>query len=291
MPFENFRESWLRYSVEFGPFESLHHTGRGFGAAANAGIRAASHEIVFLLNNDAVVTTGRLPPLLAAATAHSRAAAFQPKVLSLQDPLRFDCGGAAGGMIDAFGYPYALGRRHGRIEIDNGQHDIPRPIQWAVGGAVLLRRSPAMALGLFDEAFFMHMEEIDLCRRLRRAGSEVRSVPQSVVLHEGGHTLRTGSWRKTWLNHRNNWVLFIKNASLPKLSMLIAVRSLLVIPTCLFGLVKRDWRHPLASVLAPLWCLLHAMPLARRRAAARRAIQAARSEEAGRVENAPSPGG
>ncbi len=242
--------------------------GRGFGAAANAGIRAANGDIVFLLNNDAMVTSGWLPPLRSAALDHPNAAVFQPKVRSLQKPERFDYGAAAGGLIDAFGYPYALGRRHGRIEIDRGQHDTPRPIHWAVGGAMLLRRKPAMDLGFFDEAFYMHMEEVDLCWRLRRVGYEVRSVPQSVILHEGGHNFKTNSWTKVWLNHRNNWVLFVKNASLSNLAWLIATRSLLVIPTCLYGLLRLDNKHPLASNLAPLWCLLHALPLARRRARA-----------------------
>ncbi len=98
-------------------------------------------------------------------------------------------------------------------------------------------------------------------------------MPQSVILHEGGHTLKTNSWTKVWLNHRNNWVLFVKNASFPNLAWLIATRSLLVIPTCLHGLLRLDWKHPLASLLAPLWCLLHALPHVRGRARARDAVR------------------
>ncbi len=242
--------------------------GRGFGAAVNAGIRAATNDLIFLLNNDAEVTTGWLPPLLDAAADHPTAAVFQPKVRSLQEPDRFDYGGAAGGMIDALGYPYALGRRFGRIEIDHGQYDDPREVHWAVGGAMLLRKRITTEIGLFDEDLYMHMEEIDLCWRLRRAGWTIRSVPKSVVLHEGGHTLRTDSWAKVWLNHRNNWVLLVKNLSISTLTWLLPLRTLLIGPTISYGFFHLDWRHPAAALLAPLWIVTHLPNLIRRRRAA-----------------------
>jgi GT2 family glycosyltransferase len=239
--------------------------GRGFGAAVNAGIRAARSPLVFLLNNDAEVTPGWLPPMLDAAAEHPTAAVFQPKVRSLQEPGRFDYGGAAGGMIDALGYPYALGRRFGRIEIDHGQYDDPREIHWAVGGAMLLRKRITTEIGLFDEDFYMHMEEIDLCWRLRRAGWTIRSVPNSVVLHEGGHTLRPDSWAKVWLNHRNNWVLLIKNLSRAQLAWILPLRYFLVLPTIIYGVVKVNWRHPAAAVLAPMWIAWNVRAILNRR--------------------------
>ena len=242
--------------------------GRGFGAAVNAGLRAASCDLVFLLNNDAVVTAGWLEPLLRAAEAHPEAGAFQAKMLDLANPCRFDYSAAAGGLIDRFGYPFARGRLFDAIEEDHGQYDDEVEIFWAVGGGMLVRRSVVLGLGGFDEAFYMHMEEIDLCWRLHLAGWTVRSVPGSVVLHEGGHTLRAGSLKKTWLNHRNSLVLLVKNWAPSTLLLVFPVRCALEVVTIGYGILRRDWRHAAAAIMALGWLAIRWPSLLRRRAQA-----------------------
>ena len=144
-------------------------------------------------------------------TSTSHCAACQPKVLSERQSDRFDYAGAAGGHIDALGYPFALGRIFDTVERDEGQYDEPQPIFWASGAAMMLRMSAVREVGLLDERFFMHMEEIDLCWRLRAAGHTVWSVPESQVWHLGGASLARSSARKTFYNVRNNLLMLQKN--------------------------------------------------------------------------------
>ena len=119
--------------------------------------------------------------------------------------------GASGGFLDDLGYPFARGRLLTHIEYDRGQYEEQCDVDWATGAALLLRRSAVEAHGFLDERFEMHMEEIDLCWRLRRNGYRIRVIPSSVVYHVGGGSLAQGSSRKLYLNYRNNLVMLYKN--------------------------------------------------------------------------------
>jgi len=185
----------------------------GFAGACNLGIRKTRGEFIVLLNDDAEVTSGWLGPLLACLRDDERVAACQPKLLSLQQPGQFDYAGASGGLLDVFGYPFSRGRIFQAIEKDAGQYDEAMDVFWASGACMMLRRSALNTVGLLDEDFFAHMEEIDLCWRLHLAGYRVRVVPSSVVRHQSGSTLREHSPQKIYLNHRNSLIMLLKNYS------------------------------------------------------------------------------
>ena len=150
----------------------------------------------------------------------------------------FDYAGAAGGMIDSLGYPWCLGRTFSAIEQDSGQYDVGRDIFWASGVAMFVKRAVAVELGGFDEDFFMQMEEIDLSWRMKLAGYRIRSVPSSVVLHEGGASLSVGSPEKIYFNHRNNITMLLKNRSMAALLWVLPLRLLLEIAAALFYLTQ-----------------------------------------------------
>jgi len=207
------------------------HRNMGFAAGCNTGIRFSSSPFVVLLNNDTEVTPGWLGPLLEAAEKDELVAAVQPKLLSLREPDRFDYCGGAGGELDIFGYPYVWGRLFNTIEKDRGQYDSKRRIFWASGAAILLRRSSLDRVGLLDEDFFAHMEEIDLCWRLHWAGYKVVFVPQSVVFHSSGATLNEDSIRKMVLNHRNSIIMILKNHTAGALIWILPFRIILEIIT------------------------------------------------------------
>jgi len=219
---------------------------RGFAGGCNLGIRSTNRRFVVLLNNDTQVSPWWLDPLVGAADADSRVAAVQPKLRSIADRRRFDYCGAAGGEIDLFGYPYAWGRLFGAIEDDHGQYDRPRGIFWATGAAVLLRRSALDRVGLLDEAFFAHMEEIDLAFRLHRAGFRIVVEPRSLVYHQTGGTLAEESYRKMVLNHRNNLIMMLKNHGAATLCWLFPMRLVLEALTVAASLVRRDWKRAAA---------------------------------------------
>jgi hypothetical protein len=177
----------------------------------NAAVPHATGDLILFLNNDVEVPPGWLRPLVDTVTQHEDVGAVQPKLLQYDDRARFEYAGAAGGFLDRLGYPFTRGRLFETMERDRGQYDDARDIFWATGAAILLRRSALEEVGLFDERFEMHMEEIDLCWRLQRHGYRVRVQPASKVYHIGGASLPQGSPRKTYYNFRNSLLLLYKN--------------------------------------------------------------------------------
>lgn len=177
----------------------------------NRAIPHTSGDYILLLNNDVEVTPGWLKPLVAVLDANPKVAAVQPKLLQYIERNRFEYAGAAGGFIDAYGYPFTRGRVFFTLEDDEGQYNDASEIFWATGAAILIRRSALEEVGNLDESFFMHMEEIDLCWRFKRAGYSIHVVPESVVYHIGGASLPQGNARKTYYNFRNNLLMLYKN--------------------------------------------------------------------------------
>jgi len=201
----------------------------GFAGACNLGIRKTRGEFIVLLNDDAEVTPEWLSPLLDCLRENDHVAACQPKLLSLQQPEQFDYAGASGGLLDIFGYPFTRGRVFQSIEKDVGQYDDAREVFWASGACMMLRRSALDVVGLLDEDFFAHMEEIDLCWRLHLADYRVRVVPSSVVRHQSGSTLREHSPQKIYLNHRNSLIMLLKNYSWLSIAWIFPLRLFLEI--------------------------------------------------------------
>ena len=177
----------------------------------NEAVPHATGSYILFLNNDVEVPRGWLKPLVAAMERDEQVGAVQPKLLQYDDRGRFEYAGAAGGYLDRLGYPFARGRVFFDTEPDEGQYDASRDIFWATGAAIMLRRSALDEVGLFDERFEMHMEEIDLCWRLQRYGYRVRSVPASTAFHIGGGTLPRGNVQKVYYNFRNSLLMLYKN--------------------------------------------------------------------------------
>ncbi|MCB2213275.1 glycosyltransferase family 2 protein [bacterium] len=184
----------------------------GYAGGCNRGIEASNGDWVWLLNDDVRLVPGVVEAMLEVATSSPQIAAVQPKILSHHHRGMFDYAGGAGGLIDRFGYPFAYGRIGGDMELDGGQYDEPREIFWASGTACLWRRSTLKDIGLLDEDFFAHQEEIDLSWRAWLRGWKVASAPHGTVYHLGGSTLAYESWNKMYLNHRNSLFMILKNA-------------------------------------------------------------------------------
>ena len=164
-----------------------------------------------LLNSDVEVAPGWLEALRTYLERDRRMAACQPKVLSHRERARFEHAGAAGGFIDRNGYPFCRGRIFEITEEDHGQYDDERDVFWATGACMLVRAEAFRAAGGFDASLFAHMEEIDLCWRMRRMGWRIGYTSKAVVHHVGGGALGYGSPRKTYLNFRNSLIVLTKN--------------------------------------------------------------------------------
>ena len=222
----------------------------GFADGYNLALQQVDAEYVVLLNSDVEVTEHWLDPMITYLDAHPEVSACQPKIRSQREKSFFEYAGAAGGFIDKYGYPFCRGRIMGVVERDEDQYNTIIPIFWATGAALFIRRIDYFAAGGLDGRFFAHMEEIDLCWRLRSRGREIVCIPQSVVYHVGGATLKKENPHKTFLNFRNNLVMLYKNLPEEELKKVMCVRACLdYIAVCTF-LLKGHWNNARAVMRA-----------------------------------------
>jgi GT2 family glycosyltransferase len=183
----------------------------GFAKGYNLALKKIEADYYILLNSDAEVEPGWIEPMVNLLENNKTIAACQPKLLAYNNKEFFEYAGGAGGWLDAYGYPFAKGRVFDIQEKDKGQYDTSEPIFWASGAALFIRASVFKEMNGFDEYFFAHQEEIDLCWRIQLAGYKIYSCPESVVYHVGGGTLPRGNSKKTYLNFRNNTIMMYKN--------------------------------------------------------------------------------
>lgn len=222
----------------------------GFAEGYNLALQQVSAEYVVLLNSDVEVTGHWLAPLVGYMDAHPEVAACQPKIRSWRHKELFEYAGAAGGFIDRYGYPFCRGRVMNVVERDNGQYDTVLPVFWATGAALFIRRKDYWDAGGLDGRFFAHMEEIDLCWRLRARGRQLVCVPASVVYHVGGATLKKENPRKTFLNFRNNLLMLYKNLPQEELASVMRVRGMLDYVAALNFLLRGQFANAWAVVRA-----------------------------------------
>lgn len=183
----------------------------GFAKGYNDALKYVDAEYYVLLNSDVEVTPGWMDSIIQLMNEDPSIAACQPKIKAYHDKKMFEYAGAAGGFIDKYGYPFCRGRILEKTEQDTGQYNDVREVFWATGACLFIRSKCYHEVGGFDEDFFAHMEEIDLCWRLKNLGYKIMYSPSSTVYHVGGGTLNKASSRKTYLNFRNNLILLCKN--------------------------------------------------------------------------------
>jgi GT2 family glycosyltransferase/ubiquinone/menaquinone biosynthesis C-methylase UbiE len=199
----------------------------GYARGCNRGIEVARGRYVLLLNDDTEVDPDCLRELVRVAEADPGLGACQPKIRSLREPSKFEYSGAAGGLMDVYGYPFSRGRLMGHVEVDDGQYDDAVEVFWASGVCMLIRRAVLEEVGAFDEIFFAYMEEIDLCWRIHLAGHRIAYVPSSVVYHIGAYSLERHNTRRMYLNHRNSMIMVVKNYSVRSLLWVLPVKAFL----------------------------------------------------------------
>jgi GT2 family glycosyltransferase len=202
-------------------------TNEGFAKGYNTALRQVTAEYLLLLNSDVEVTPGWLQPLIRHLDENPGTAVVQPKIRWYKHREQFEYAGACGGYIDSFGYPFCRGRIFGDVENDHQQYESTIPVFWATGACMLIRSDVFRQVAGFDPVFFAHMEEIDLCWRIRNAGHEIMCLPESVVYHVGGATLPKNNPGKTLLNFRNNLSMLYKNLPGLKIFPVLLMRLIL----------------------------------------------------------------
>jgi GT2 family glycosyltransferase len=218
----------------------------GFCAGYNQGLKEVHEDFLVLLNSDVRVSPNWTKPIIESFKTNAQLGASQPKILNDLQPSEFEYAGAAGGYLDYLGAPYCRGRIFDTVEKDTAQYNTITNVHWASGAAFFIRNKLFKALNGFDERFFAHMEEIDLCWRLRIEGYEIQCNPNSVVYHLGGGTLHKSNPKKTFLNVRNNLWMLYKN--LPRQHKVKILFQKMVLDGIggLYFLTKGQWRDFLA---------------------------------------------
>lgn len=222
----------------------------GFAKGYNEALKFVEEEYYALVNSDIEVTENWLAPILNIFETQAETAIIQPKLLDFKKKSHFEYAGGAGGFIDQFGYPFCRGRIFDTVEEDKNQYDDEIDIFWATGACFFIRKEVYRKLNGFDDDFFAHQEEIDLCWRAFNLGYKAKYLSKSIVYHVGGATLNEGKPRKTFLNFRNSLLMLIKN--LPKNQLFSIIFSRL----CLDGLagiqfiLKGKFKHFWAIIKA-----------------------------------------
>ena len=225
---------------------------KGFAGGYNSALKQIKADYYVLLNSDVEVTENWIPPIVSYMQSHTQVAACQPKILDYNQKNKFEYAGACGGFIDYLGYPYCRGRIFNELELDEGQYNDSVPVFWATGACLFVRSKIFWEVDGFDEDFFAHMEEIDLCWRMKNKGQEIYVIPSATVYHVGGGTLQKENPRKTFLNFRNSLITITKNNFGRFLFLKIVARLLLDgVAACkfltegrlahLFAIIKAHW--------------------------------------------------
>ncbi len=235
----------------------------GFAEGYNRTLARIEAPYYVLLNSDVEVSENWLEPMYRTLSEDPKAGACGPKIRSWHRKEAFEHAGAAGGFLDKYGYPFCRGRIFNVLENDQGQFDQNIDIFWASGACLMIRSELYRRAGGLDPFFYAHMEEIDLCWRIKSMGYRVRFCYESTVFHIGGGTLPKNDHKKTYLNFRNNIILLYKNLPKARLFRVLFPRLVLDYISMVQFLARLEFRNFSAVIKAHFFLLRH-IPSVRR---------------------------
>ena len=236
----------------------------GYAGGCNFGAEKARGEFLFFLNDDTTINKKCISKLINKIQVDKKIGSAQPKILNEKHKNYFDYAGGTGGFIDIFCYPFTRGRIFNTIETDEKQYDNDKKLFWASGCAFITIKKIFLKIGGFDETLFAHMEEIDYHWKLHLMGYNTMSCTESVVYHKGAMTLPTESPMKTYLNHRNNLLLFITNHNFFITALLSCVRLPLELISLIYNLFKGP-KHCIAHIGGIIWIIFHPFYIIKRK--------------------------
>ncbi|HYG16961.1 MAG TPA: glycosyltransferase family 2 protein [Bacteroidia bacterium] len=244
----NSTDDSVRFVEEFYPSVSIITLPKNYGFAGgyNECLKQVTADYFVLLNSDVQVTPNWVQPVIDLMETDTAIAACQPKILSWHDKAKFEYAGASGGYIDGMAYPFCRGRIIDHLETDNSQYNSVEEVFWASGAAMFIRAANYREAGGLDADFFAHMEEIDLCWRLKNRGYKIMAQPASVVYHVGGGTLSRQNPRKTFLNFHNCIAMMVKNMPGNELWWKLPLRFIMDDMAAVMFLFYGNWRDMLA---------------------------------------------
>ena len=229
----------------------------GYAGGCNRGALDANGDYLVFLNNDTIQDPDWIKHLEIIMEKEKMIAAVQPKILNYYNKNIFDYAGGSGGYLDIFGFPFARGRIFSRQEKDVGQYNDSRQCFWSSGTAFMIKKELFLKAGKFDEYFFSHMEEIDLCWRLQAMGFQIWVEPNAVVYHKNALSMPMHSHKKYYLNHRNSLLMLFGNYSFANALFLGSARIIFEFIAIGYSLLKLDWTHASAILRSLFFILFH----------------------------------
>ncbi len=207
----------------------------GYSSACNAGLRATEEPYAFILNSDVEFVGRGLEEVLAYLEEHPRVGALGPLVLNSDGSFQMSCRrfpSMLENVVHGFlgevwpGNPFTISYQMRGLDREN-----PCEVDWVSGAAMLLRREAVEKVGGFDESYFMYVEDVDLCWRLRREGYAVVFHPAFRLVHHIGRTSSQQSTRMLFEHHRSMFIFFRRRYP--------GVRGWALMPLVLPGLAAR----------------------------------------------------
>ncbi len=245
----------------------------GFTGGYNRALAKINADYFVLLNSDVEVTPNWIKPIIDLMESDKTIGACQPKILAYKQKTHFEYAGASGGYLDVYGFPFCRGRIFETCEKDKNQYNTQQSVFWASGAAMFVQANLYLKMQGLDEAYFAHMEEIDFCWRIKRAGYKVMVCPQSVVYHLGGATLNKTNPKKTYLNFRNNLIMLAKNANWRFLIFRFPQRIFLDTIAAYKALFSLDFATFWAILKAHLYFIFNIFNIAKRRKIAKKQVK------------------
>ena len=232
-------------------------TNEGFAGGYQTVLKQVEADYFVLLNSDVEVTKNWIAPIIDWMESDEKLAACQPKIRSYHQPEMFEYAGAAGGFIDKNGFLFCRGRVFNCCEKDEAQYENRGEVFWATGAALFVKAKAFHLVGGLDAFFFAHVEEVDLCWRLKNAGFKIGYCPQSTVYHVGGGMLPQGNPKKTYLNFRNSLFLLFKNLPAKKIPLLFLKRTVLDMLAAMVALKEGKYKDTWAVMKAHFYFYCH----------------------------------
>jgi len=237
----------------------------GYAGGCNRGALEANGDYLIFLNNDTIQDPDWIQNLEKFMKKDKMIAAVQPKILNYFNKRIFDYAGGSGGYMDRFCFPFARGRIFSKQEEDIGQYNDSKQCFWSSGTAFMIRKELFFEAGKFDEYFFSHMEEIDLCWRLQAMGFQIWVEPDAVVYHKNALSMPMHSHKKHYLNHRNSLLMLFANYSFKNTLILGSGRIMFELIALGYSTLKLDWKHASAIIRSLLYLLFHVNIILKRR--------------------------
>ena len=179
----------------------------GYAKACNQGIKNSIEPYIIIMNSDTVLSPGTASTLVAFLEQNPEVGVAAPRILNPDGSIQYSVRDFPG-LKTAFMHAFA-----GLIRSDNPysasykktawDHDSKAEVDWVSGACMALRRKAVEEVGGFDEGYFMYVEDVDLCWRMREAGWRVVYLPGGDVLHHVGMSSRAATTRMLFHHHRS----------------------------------------------------------------------------------------